>query len=259
MMLRLAPLLLLLAGCDEQSIRPETNQMPASQGRAKPAPAAAPFSIEEKTAVYEFNFSWPAEAAAIPRLVRYLQAQMEKSKRELAGNAEKDKAFHDREKLEFHPHGWSTAYETAGQSSRLLSLRVDSGGYTGGAHGNYGTAVHIWDRQARREVKFADLFAQPANRDRLLTQRWCDAIDKARAEKRDEPLGEGMFDDCPGLDDIAIIPADTDKDGRFERLVLIASPYVAGPYSEGSYEIELPMTPDLIAGLKVEYQPSFAA
>ena len=92
----------------------------------------------------------------------------------------------------------------------------------------------------QREIKFADLFAEPANRDRLLTQRWCDALNKAREEKRGEPVGgDGMFDECPKLDEIAIVPTDKDGNGRFERLILVASPYVAGPYSEGSYEIEL--------------------
>ena len=93
---------------------------------------------------------------------------------------------------------------------------------------------------------------------RLLTQRWCDALNKAREEKRGEPVGgDGMFDDCPKLSDIAIIPTDKDKNGRFERLMLIASPYVAGPYVEGSYEINLAATPDLVAVLKADYRPSF--
>ena len=118
----------------------------------------------------------------------------------------------------------------------------------------------LWDRQARKEIAFADLFAQPANRDRLLTQRWCDALNKAREEKRGEPVGGGgMFDDCPALDDIALIPVDSNKDGRFDQLLLVASPYVAGPYAEGSYEVELAVTPDLLAGLKAEYRPSFAS
>ncbi len=53
------------------------------------------------------------------------------------------------------------------------------------------------------------------------------------------------------------MPTDKDKDGRFERLLLTASPYVAGPYAEGSYEIELAVTTDLIAALKGDYRGSF--
>ena len=68
-----------------------------------------------------------------------------------------------------------------------------------------------------------------------------------------------MFDDCPALDEIAVIPVDSNADGRFDRLLLAASPYVAGPWVEGAYEVELDVTPDLVAGLKAEYRPSFAA
>ena len=52
---------------------------------------------------------------------------------------------------------------------------------------------------------------------------------------------------------------DSDKDGRFDRLLLVASPYVAGPWVEGAYEIELVITPDLIAALKAEFRPGFEA
>jgi hypothetical protein len=91
-------------------------------------------------------------------------------------------------------------------------------------------------------------------------QLWCDALNMARLEKRGEPIGGGgMFDDCPSLDDIVVIPSDADKDGRFEKRVLVASPYVAGPWVEGAYEVELAVTPELVAGMKSGFQSSFRA
>ena len=94
----------------------------------------------------------------------------------------------------------------------------------------------------------------------MLTPRWCDALNKAREEKRGEPVGGGgMFDECPKLDEISIIPTDKDGNSKFERLVLIADPYVAGPYVEGDYEIDLPVTGDLIAALRSDYRESFEA
>ena len=251
----------MLAACSQQPATNEANHAaknasPSPSGAAQPA--AKRFSLEEKTDFYEFDFSWPAEAAAIPELAGRLRSELEKAKGELTASSKEEAERREKENMEMTPFSSSTVYETAGQSARLLSLRVDAGGYTGGAHGNYGTAALLWDRQAKREINFADLFAERANRDRLLTQRWCDALGKAREEKRGEPAGGGgMFDDCPVLDDIAIMPTDSNKDGRFESLVLVASPYVAGPYVEGSYEIELAVTPDLVAGMKAEFQPSF--
>jgi hypothetical protein len=217
-----------------------------------------PFVHDEKNDLIEFHYAWSAEAAAVPQLVDRLEKAMQKVKTELIAGAKADKDFREKEGFEFTVHSSNADYRTAGQSPRLLSLSVESGSYTGGAHGNYGTSGLLWDRRADREIKIADLFTAPANMDRLLTQRWCDKLNEAREEKRGEPVGgDALFDECPALDQIAIIPTDAEGDGRFEMLQLVASPYVAGPYAEGSYEIELTVTAELIAALKADYRASF--
>jgi len=253
------PLAFLLAACTQQPAPPTANQAVETAPSSKPsAPAAKAFLYDETNDLIEYHFGWSAEAAAVQQLVARFRAEMDKDKAELLANAREDKANRDKQGYPFNAYTSSTEYATAGQSPRLLSLLVDAAAYTGGAHGNFGTNGLLWDRQAVKEIEVSDLFAAPANMDRLLTQRWCDALDKAREEKRGEPVsGDGMFDDCPKLSEIAIVPTDKDKDGRFERLIVTASPYVAGPYVEGSYEIDLAVTPDLIAGLKAAYRESF--
>jgi len=74
-----------------------------------------------------------------------------------------------------------------------------------------------------------------------------------------EKLDLPEFNECPKYSDLAIAPVDKNKDGRFDRLGFIASPYVAGPYAEGEYEIELPVTPQLIAAMKSTYRSSYEA
>jgi hypothetical protein len=252
-------LALILAACRQQAAPVDSNRDQPAPAIA-PSPPAKPFTYEDKTDLFEFDFSWSAEAAAVPELVRRFRSEMDKSKAALVAGATADRDRRKQEGFPFNPYSSTMTYATAGQSPRLLSLTAEGWEYTGGAHGNGGTSALLWDRAARREVKFADLFVQPANRDRLLTQRWCDALNREREEKRGEPVGGGgMFDDCPRLDDLAIVPTDKDKDGRFETLLLVASPYVAGPYVEGSYEVPLAVTADLVAALKSEFQPSFAA
>ena len=215
---------------------------------------------DEKNDLIEFHFGWSAEAAAVPQLVERFRAEMDKEKSDLIAGAEEDKAFREKEGFDFNGFMSSTDYKSAGQSARLLSLKVEAGSYTGGAHGNYGVGGLLWDRAASREIKVADLFVEPANMDRLVTQRWCDALNEAREEKRGEPVGGGgMFDDCPKVSEIAIIPSDKSQNGRFDALMLVASPYVAGPWVEGSYEIELAVTPELVAALKGNYRASFEA
>jgi hypothetical protein len=254
------PLAVFLAACGQQVADSPTNQAAGQPTGSKPSPAlgAKPFTVEEKTELYEFSFSWPAEAAAVPELVTRFRAEMAQSRTDIASGADEDAAMRKQQGSDFNPFMASTAYETAGQTPRLLSLSVEAWEYTGGAHGNGGTGALLWDRAAKREIEMASLFSDARNMDRLLTQRWCNALNKAREAKRGEPGGGGgMFDDCPKLDDLAVIPADKTANGRFDTLLLVASPYVAGPYVEGSYEIALSVTPDLIATLKREYQPSF--
>ncbi|HET9334793.1 MAG TPA: DUF4163 domain-containing protein [Sphingomicrobium sp.] len=258
--MRIAVLLAaLLAACGQQAAPPDKES--AEKPPAKPG-ASAPkaFAFDEKNQLIEFHFGWSAEAAAAPQLVDRLREEMEKGEDDLVAGAQEDKAFREKEGFEFNGFMSTTDYKTAGQSARLLSLSIESGSYTGGAHGSYGVGALLWDRMDAKEIKAADLFAEPANMARLLTERWCEALNQAREEKRGEPVGGGgLFDDCPSLDDIAIIPADKDGNGRFERMMLVASPYVAGPWVEGAYEIELAVNPDLLATLKGDYRTSFEA
>jgi len=258
-----ASIALALASCGQSSESAPVNEeviAPPASAAPPAVPVAKAFAFDEKNDLVEFHFGWSAEAAAVPQLVSRFRREMNKGKDELAAGAKEDKAFRDKEGYDFNGYQSSTDYKTSGQSDRLLSLTSEVGSYTGGAHGNFGTGGLLWDRQAAREIKIADLFGEPANRNRLLTQHWCDALNKQREEKRGEPVtGNDMFDECPKLDEIAIVPADKDGNGRFERLILTASPYVAGPYVEGSYEVELGVTANLISALKAEYRESFEA
>lgn len=258
---RTMALILLLAACNRQPDLPSHNQAATPTASVKPAePKPRAFAFDEKNELIEFHYGWSAEAAAVPLLVERFRKELVKAKADLVAGAEEDKTFRDKEGFDFNPYSSSIDYDTAGQSLRLLSLSAEFGAYTGGAHGNFGTGGLLWDRMTTKEIEVADLFAAPANMDRLLTQRWCDALNREREEKRGEPVGsDGVFDDCPKLSDIAIVPTDKDGNGRFERLILTASPYVAGPYVEGSYEIDLAVTPELIAALKSDYRNGFEA
>jgi len=66
-----------------------------------------------------------------------------------------------------------------------------------------------------------------------------------------------MFGECPKYEELTVLLADADKNGRFDRIKVVADQYVAGPYAEGPYEISLPITAAMIDRLKPEYRPSF--
>jgi hypothetical protein len=257
------PFAILLAACNQAPVPPVANKV-ADSTPARPAPAPPPaakaFAFDLENDLVEYHYGWSAEAAAVPELVARFTAEMEKDRAELIANAKEDKASRAKDGYPFHAYSSSTEYATAGQSPRLLSLSVAVGAYTGGAHGNSGTSGLLWDRLTKKEVGVADLFDPPTSFAVLVTKPSCDALNVQRIKKREEQPQPGeMFWDCPKLSEIAIVPTDKDGNGRFERLVLTASPYVAGPYVEGEYEVELPVRESLIAALKPEFRESFEA
>lgn len=250
------------AACHSEQTRVKVDNLVARQetGASAAPPTAEAFRIEEKDDLLDFTYAWPAEAAAMPELAARFDKAMREWKAELLKGAKADKALRVKQGDSFNGYTGSTIWTSAGQSARLLSLVGETNSYTGGAHGNHGTTALLWDREAKREIKLADLFAAATSRDMLLSQTWCAELNKAREEKRGEPVGkDGPFEDCPGLGDITVVPTDTDGDGRFERLALIADPYVAGPWAEGDYEVELPVTEPFLTALKSAYRDSFKA
>jgi hypothetical protein len=92
----------------------------------------------------------------------------------------------------------------------------------------------------------------------LTRARYCAALNAERSKRREgEKLDLPDFNACPKYGDLAIALLDKDKNGRFDTIDFVASPYTAGPYAEGEYEIPLPVTSQLIAGIKPEYRNSF--
>ena len=102
------------------------------------------------------------------------------------------------------------------------------------------------------------MFNPPTRFAALVSKPWCDALNIERIKKREEqPKPDEMFWDCPPLDDLAIVPVDGDKDGKFEVIRFSASPYVAGPYVEGQYDVELPVDATMLSALNPEFRASF--
>jgi hypothetical protein len=231
------------------------------------APAEAqPFKYAYKSKYAEFDFSWPSEAAAIPALARRLHADLAKEKARTIGGGKEEYDMR-REMGSEALIGWSssTKFKTGGQSIRLLSLSREYWTFTGGAHGNGATTALLWDRRLGKEVAFPTLFPAGSTYAQVLRGPYCRALDEERKKRRGGygKLGGGgsasAFDSCPKFSDLASIPADRNGNGRFDRIRIIAAPYTAGPFAEGSYDIALPVTARLIALLKPEYRGSFEA
>lgn len=219
--------------------------------------SAKPFKSELKNADADFSYSWSSEVAAVPALVKRFTADLLKQKAAALSGGKEFNA--ERKKMGDDPVGYmhSTGIETAGQSARLLSLEIATASYTGGAHGNYGYGSLLWDRRLNREIAFDDLFIRKGALTQLARAPYCKALDGERLKRRQGEKLDGEFSECPKFADLAIAPVDKEHDGRFERISFVAAPYTAGPFSEGEYLLELPVTRQLMAAIKPVYRPSF--
>ena len=223
------------------------------------AAGAKPVKIEHNSKALEFSFEWSSEAAAIPALDRQFQTRMAAALKRVEADAQQDMQAARGMKRKFHPHFHSEAWATAGQSLRLLSLHGQIGTFTGGAHPNSTDSALLWDRISNRRTDLAGLFTSTAGFDAVARKPYCRALDAERSKRRKgENLG-AMFTACPKFSGLAVVPKDKNRDGRFDTIAFIASPYVAGPYAEGDYEISLLVTRKLMMALKPAYRASFKA
>jgi hypothetical protein len=224
------------------------------------AATAKPVKIERDTKALEFSYAWSAEAAAIPALDRRFRSDMEKALREAQSNAREDEQLAKSQNRDFNAHYLSMQWTTAGESPRLLSLQSENGSFTGGAHPNTSYGALLWDRRAARQTSVGALFTRSGDFGTLTHPIYCKALDAERAKKREgQKLDLPEFNACPKYSDLAISPVDRNKDGRFDAIDFVASPYLAGPYVEGEYSIVVPVTAKMIAALKPEYRSSFKA
>ncbi len=222
---------------------------------ASPAPRAV--SIDRVSATLEFTTSWPAEAAAIPALDRHLRAETEKAFRQARKEAANDLKMSREEKIEFNKQSYLMAWSSAGQSKQLLSLQSEKFTFAGGAHPNTDYGSLLWDRGLARAVTPDSLFTAAGGLAAATRTAYCAALDAERLKRRQGVRLGGEYDQCPKYSELAISPVDGDRDGRFDRLDFVASPYVAGAYAEGEYVVKLPVTRALIAALKPAYRASF--
>jgi hypothetical protein len=252
----------LLASCSEQTATSNgVVEEPAANAAVSPAApisTAKAFSASEENGLYEFEYGWSAEAVAVPKLDAQFRKDMAKAKADLIAGAKEDRDERVKQGYDYHPHATHISYETAGQSERLLSLERTVYGFTGGAHGSTGSGSILWDRRSAREVSIQDLLQQGQSWTGAIRQPFCVLLNRERERRREEPVKpDDLFGNCPEMKEVTALLSDTDKNGRFDHITVIADQYVAGPYAEGPYDISLPITARMIERLKPEYAAWF--
>ncbi len=218
---------------------------------------ANPYAVDRKGDLVEYNYAWSAEASAVPVLVRRLQSDLETLFSAATSRAQADRAAAKAANRPFVGHQFNRRWTTAGQSPRLLSLYGETLILAGGTQPSHGVGAILWDRLARREVRPERLFSARDGLDKLVRTSFCRTFEPERRRRGAGVQPGDAFRTCPPLGELAVVPADSDGDRRFDRFRLVAPHGVAGAYAEGRYDIAVPVTPEIRAALRPAYRSSF--
>ena len=220
------------------------------------APRTVPASdLLVRQASPEITWRWRVapEAATAPALLAAMRGAALKEAAKAKADAAKDAADARKQGYPFRRYESLADWSLAADTPRLLALAGESYSFTGGAHGNTGYAVRIWDKAARRSIGFDALFTDWPRARKLLEPAFCAAL----AEEQTRRLGAkpaGEMSACPNLAEQPIVPFGGLGTTAPQFRVLVA-PYVAGSYAEGSYLVTVPW-PETVRAL---VKPAFRA
>jgi hypothetical protein len=252
------------SACNAEPSASANQVKPTNEAIPAPAPPVEgkPVELKSETPLLSWEASWPAEVNAIPALEKLIREPAEKALADYTREARQQKAEREKEGYDFNPYMYALVVEVAGQTQRLLSLTRSWSEYAGGAHPNRFSNGVLWDRAQGKAISFADLLTGgSAAVEPLFARTFCRGLNEQRREKRGpENFSTGPddpFTKCPAFNELSIIPqGETGK--PLTTILIHADPYVAGPYVEGDYDVEIPVTERLLAALKSEYRASFA-
>lgn len=259
--------LLLVPACQKQPEEPaaETSATPAATADALPSASPTHVStgardVDEETALYTFEYSYPWAVGTIPALKARLDADIDKQRGELAAMAKDASDDAVKNDFPFRKHSRSIGWKVVTDLPDWLSLSATIGTYEGGAHPNHWFNALLWDRKADAERQALDLFTSKEELSGAIRQDFCAAIDRQRAKKRGEPVQRDsgdLFTEC--LDPIAYTVILGSSNSRtFDRIGILVPPYEAGPYVEGDYEVTLPVTAKVLGLVRPEHRASFS-
>jgi hypothetical protein len=218
-------------------------------------------TVSEQTDDFLFEYAYPSEAGRIPELAALLDKRLARNREDLARDAVEARREARSNGFPYNKHSFTSEWKVVADLPGWLSLSEDVSTYTGGAHGNYTMQSLVWDKKAGKALAGIALFASPAALAEALGDKFCDGLDRERAERRGAPIAEDsedQFDQCPGLDEIEVLLGSSNR-RTFNRLTLYAGPYVAGSYAEGAYEVNINVDRAILAAVKPEYRDAFSA
>lgn len=230
-----------------------------SEGEKADTPPAAELArdITEKNDLYAFSFSYPETLGSVPALKERLDEQANREEADLQKAARQASEEAREEGFPYNRYMVTIEWKLAGKTDNWLSLVENGSTYFGGAHGNYGLSSVLWNIGSQRLLEPMMLFESKEAFAKALGDRYCDALDTQRMARRGGELDEGddTFNRCPDIDELELVLLSNGT--KFDRVMLYAAPYVAGPYVEGDYEVELSIDDAIRAVVKPRYREDF--
>jgi hypothetical protein len=221
-------------------------------------PVAFADSASKDDSAREFAYSWPAEVSAVPALADRFTAERDQLLAEQKTEwAEAVAEFAGQDCVACTNRSFEKTWEVVADLPRFLSLSASFYAYTGGAHGNGAYDALVWHREAKAAMDPKALFRSEAALQEALGDSWCKALKGERMKRLGADYSEDGIFTCPPIADLTLLLGSSNKQ-TFNRIGLLAAPYVAGSYAEGTYEVTLPVTPAVLAAVKPEYKAAFA-
>ena len=210
-----------------------------------------------------FGYTYGPQVAAIPALAEVIRTQEEAA---LAKQkAEWNEAVEELAELgciTCVARGYTNNWVVAATTNRFLILQSEKWTYTGGAHGNSFFKALGWDREGGEAGEGAafrpvDMFVSETALENTAFGDYCAALLEQKAERLGIDTAEmNPFDGCPSVSQLVVTPLSSDGE-HFDRVQFLAAPYVAGSFAEGPYAFEIPVTPAVLAAVKLEFADHF--
>ncbi len=203
--------------------------------------------ISVKTSYVEIEVSIAKELRSSPLLYAALAAD---AKKYADKNRKEAHAAWQADRPSFRDHPWTfdRSYRLRAAAGPYVSILIDSGEYTGGAHPNSLLDTVLWDSGPNRRADMRMFFRETAKDGptaSALAKLVRDAI-LAEKKKRDVPMDDPATD--PWLEPIkpdfstlgAPSLAPSSVTGRASGMTFHFSPYGVGAYVEGFYTLFVP-------------------
>jgi len=252
----------LLAACAEDPPTPAEQAAAAAVPGAPPdgvadveAKNAAASNVRESNDLIEFAYAYPREAATVPDLAGWLDNDRATRRDALIAAAGRDKAAAEKAGFPYRKHSHLQTWQRVSNTPRFLSLSAEIQTYTGGAHGMTSFATLLWDRNRAKRLQPLDLFTSGEAFDAAIREPFCAAIKRAKAAKGivREEAADSPFAGCPPASAQTVWIGSSD--GRYlDRMTIAIAPYEIGPFAEGSYRVNVPMTGAVVAAAKDEFK-----